>query len=230
MRTDCQGAFGVRCRRADGAGRKAAKCSATPMGPMPGPPPPWGMQKVLCRLRWQTSAPMSPGPAQADLRVHVRAVHVDLAAVRVNDLADVLDAFFEHAVRGGVGDHQARRVRRRAARLWLCRSATSMLPLSSQATATTLKPAIDRAGGIGAVGGGRDEADVAMAFAARFVIGADGEQAGVFALRAGVGLQGDGGKAGDLGEPVLEVVEQRLVALASARPARTDACGRTPAR
>jgi hypothetical protein len=32
-----------------------------PMGPMPGPPPPWGMQKVLCRLRWHTSAPMWPG-------------------------------------------------------------------------------------------------------------------------------------------------------------------------
>ena len=27
----------------------------------PGPPPPCGIQKVLCKLRWQTSAPMSPG-------------------------------------------------------------------------------------------------------------------------------------------------------------------------
>lgn len=31
------------------------------MGPMPGPPPPWGMQNVLWRLRWQTSAPIQPG-------------------------------------------------------------------------------------------------------------------------------------------------------------------------
>ena len=30
----------------------------TPMGPIPGPPPPWGMQKVLCRFKWHTSAPM----------------------------------------------------------------------------------------------------------------------------------------------------------------------------
>lgn len=29
----------------------------TPIGPMPGPPPPWGMQNVLCRLRWDTSEP-----------------------------------------------------------------------------------------------------------------------------------------------------------------------------
>ena len=33
----------------------------TPMGPMPGPPPPCGMQNVLCRFRWHTSAPMRPG-------------------------------------------------------------------------------------------------------------------------------------------------------------------------
>ena len=42
-------------------GRKDARCCLTPMGPMPGPPPPWGMQKVLCRFRWHTSAPMCPG-------------------------------------------------------------------------------------------------------------------------------------------------------------------------
>lgn len=29
----------------------------TPIGPMPGPPPPWGIQNVLCRLRWDTSEP-----------------------------------------------------------------------------------------------------------------------------------------------------------------------------
>ena len=42
-------------------GRNGARCAATQIGPMPGPPPPCGMQKVLCRLRWQTSAPKSPG-------------------------------------------------------------------------------------------------------------------------------------------------------------------------
>ena len=32
-------------------GRYAARCLATAIGPMPGPPPPCGMQNVLCRLR-----------------------------------------------------------------------------------------------------------------------------------------------------------------------------------
>ena len=35
---------------------------------------------------------------QPDLRVHVRAVHVDLPAVLVDDRADLLDVLLEHAV------------------------------------------------------------------------------------------------------------------------------------
>jgi hypothetical protein len=38
-----------------------ARCALRPIGPMPGPPPPCGMAKVLCRFMWLTSAPMSPG-------------------------------------------------------------------------------------------------------------------------------------------------------------------------
>jgi len=39
------------------------------------------------------------------------------------------------------------------------------------------------------------------------MVGADDEEAGVFALGAGVGLQRDGGKAGDLAEPGVEILE-----------------------
>mmetsp|Transcript_20572 Transcript_20572/g.55435 ORF Transcript_20572/g.55435 Transcript_20572/m.55435 type:complete len:246 (+) Transcript_20572:1016-1753(+) len=42
-------------------GRNGARWLLTPIGPTPGPPPPCGMQKVLWRLRWHTSAPKSPG-------------------------------------------------------------------------------------------------------------------------------------------------------------------------
>ena len=45
-----------------------------------------------------------------------------------------------------------------------------------------------RAGGVGAVRAGRDQADVALGLAARAVVGADREQAGELALGAGVGL------------------------------------------
>ena len=44
-------------------GRNGARCALTPIGPMPGPPPPCGMAKVLCRFRCETSLPISPGLA-----------------------------------------------------------------------------------------------------------------------------------------------------------------------
>jgi NAD(P)-dependent dehydrogenase (short-subunit alcohol dehydrogenase family) len=42
-------------------GRKGTSLSFTPIGPMPGPPPPCGIAKVLCKFKWQTSAPIEPG-------------------------------------------------------------------------------------------------------------------------------------------------------------------------
>src|SRR4051812_42030425 len=47
------------------------------------------------------------GTGQADLGIHVGAVHVDLAAVLVNELTDFPDVFFEDAVGAGVGNHEA---------------------------------------------------------------------------------------------------------------------------
>src|SRR5688500_14042328 len=44
-------------------GRNGARCDFTAHGPTPGPPPPCGMQKVLCRLRCDTSEPHLPGLA-----------------------------------------------------------------------------------------------------------------------------------------------------------------------
>ena len=35
--------------------------SDTAIGPDPGPPPPWGWVKDLCRLKCTMSKPMSPG-------------------------------------------------------------------------------------------------------------------------------------------------------------------------
>ena len=43
-----------------GAGRCGASAGVQHTGPAPGPPPPCGVPKVLCRLRWTTSKPRSP--------------------------------------------------------------------------------------------------------------------------------------------------------------------------
>ena len=101
-------------------GRYGARCARTATGPTPGPPPPCGMQKVLCRFRCETSPPNVPGLARPTMRVQVRAVDVDLAARGVHQVADLGDLLLEHAVRRGVGDHQdAERVAR------ACRSSPS---------------------------------------------------------------------------------------------------------
>src|SRR5690606_10946579 len=44
-------------------GRNGARRDLTAHGPTPGPPPPCGMQKVLCRFRCDTSEPHLPGLA-----------------------------------------------------------------------------------------------------------------------------------------------------------------------
>ena len=129
-------------------GRNGARCLATPIGPIPGPPPPCGMQNVLCRLRWQTSAPMSPGPAEPDLRVHVGAVHVDLAAMLVHDLG-----------RSPGSSPRTRRAwrDRSPSAPRACRGAPppspagprrSMLPCASLRTGTTCIPAITALAGL----------------------------------------------------------------------------------
>ena len=65
---------------------------------------------------------------------------------------------------------------------------------------------------VGAVRRLRDEADVALAVATAFVVGTDGEQPGVFALCAGVGLEGDGVVAGGFCQHGFEFVEHFAVA------------------
>src|SRR5213083_1299310 len=88
-------------------GKNFTRCSATPIGPMPGPPPPCGMQKVLCRFKWQTSAPMSPGRQRPTCAFRFAPSMYTWPLV-VDDPADAADLGLEHAVRRRVGDHQRR--------------------------------------------------------------------------------------------------------------------------
>src|SRR5262245_30276448 len=46
--------------------------------------------------------------AKSNLRIEIRAVHVDLTTVLMDDLACLDDLRFEDAVGGGVGHHQGR--------------------------------------------------------------------------------------------------------------------------
>ena len=67
-------------------------------------------------------------------------------------------------------------------------------------------------GGVGAVGGLGNQADVALRFALGFLIAADGKHTAVFALRAGVGLEGNRIKTGDGFQAVFHVGQEFAVA------------------
>ena len=129
---------------------------------------------------------------QADLRVHVRAVHVHLAAMLVDDGADVADRFLVDAVRRGIRHHQRGQIV--AVRLGLRLQVRNVhVALRVGRDHNDFHPGHDRAGRIGAVRGGRDQHHVATRLAAAAVPRANDQQAGQLALRAGVRLQRDRG-------------------------------------
>src|ERR1700757_3559789 len=45
------------------------------------------------------------GPRQADLRVQIGTVEIDLSAIDMNDVADLADVLLEHAMGRGIGNH-----------------------------------------------------------------------------------------------------------------------------
>ena len=151
------------------------------------------------------------GPGQADQGIHVGAVGVDLAAVGVDDLADLHHVLLEHAVGGRIGDQD----RGQVGRMLLGLGADVLhvdIAVGVAAGHDHLHAAHLRAGRVGPMRRFRDQADVAVALATRLVVGTNRQQAGVFALRAGVGLEADRVVAGDVGQHGFERVDQLLVA------------------
>ena len=163
-------------------GKNGPRCAATQMGPTPGPPPPCGMQNVLCRFRWQTSAPMIGGTANAHLGVHVRAVHVNLTAAIMDDPANLLDALLEHAVRRRIGHHQRRQIV--LVRLRLAPRVLQInVALGVARHGTTRRPAMTALAGLVPCAEVGIRQTLALRLAPPMLVpGADHQQSGVFAL------------------------------------------------
>ncbi len=120
---------------------------------------------------------------QPDLRVHVRAVHVDLAAVLVHGRADLANPILEHAVRARIRHHEAREI------------LVVLLGLGAQIVDVNIAAVVARhdhdghAGQartrrVGAVRRLRNQNDVAFEIAASAMIGANDQQACVLSLCA----------------------------------------------
>ena len=152
------------------------------------------------------------GLGDADQRIHVGAVGVDLAAVRVDDLADLDHRFLEHAVRGRVGDHQRGKAVRMLLRLGP-QVGHVHVAVDVALHHHHLHAAHLRGSGVGAVRGLGDQADLAVRLAARAMVCPDGEKPGEFTLRAGIRLQADGVVTRALDQHGLERVHQVAIAL-----------------
>ncbi len=102
--------------------------------------------------------------------------------------------------------------RSRCCRHLASRSARSTLPSASHFVTTTCMPAICALAGLVPCADSGIRQTLRPRVAARRVPGADRQQPGVFALRAGVRLQADAGIAGRLAQPRLELAAQQVVA------------------
>ena len=151
------------------------------------------------------------GRGHAHQGVHVGTVYVDTPAVLVHQLAELLDLRLEHAMCAGVGDHHRGQVGAVLLALGLQVGHVDVAVLVALGH-DHLQADHLGAGRVGAVGTGRDQADVAVALALGAVVGLDDQKTGVFALRSGVGLQADAFVAGGLAQPVAQLLVQQLVA------------------
>ena len=115
-------------------------------------------------------------------------------------------------MRAGIGDHQRREIGGVLVRLG-AQVGHIDVAVAVAADHDHLQAGHRGARRVGAVRAGGDQADVAVPLAARCVVGADRQQAGILALRAGVRLQRDRGKAGDRLKPVGQARDQLGVAL-----------------
>src|SRR3954467_2659722 len=202
-------------------GRNGARCERTPIGPTPRPPPPWGMQNVLCRFRWETSAPKRPGRASPTMALRFAPSRYTCPpASCTRSHSPPIASSNTPWVDGYVTMIAATRPSEEAS--FDRRSSRSTLPSSSHATTTTRMPAItaDAALVPWADDGMRQTSRSASPLTRchpRIGSRPGGpppyrEQAGGLTLRAGVRLQGHRVVAGDRAQPSLEVADQLEVA------------------
>ena len=136
----------------------------------------------------------------ADHGVEVCAVQIHLAASGVHHLANLADAFLKHAVRGGVSDHHCRQITRVFTRLGAEVFEVDVAFLTAFHR-HNLHAGQHRTGRIRPVRAGGNQANVPVRLIAAGMEAPDGQQPGIFALRACIRLERHRGKAGDFRQP-----------------------------
>ncbi len=128
---------------------------------------------------------------QPNLGVEIGAIEINLATESMHDIADRPDLRLEHAVRGGIGDHD----RGEIIGVLLCLGAQIRKIDVSLCVAIhhdDVHPGHVGGGRVGPVRRRWNQADVAVWMSAAAMIGTDGEQTRIFSLGAGIGLHRKG--------------------------------------
>ena len=222
------GPTGPRSAASGSPGRNSARWARTPIGPMPGPPPPWGMQNVLCRFKWLTSAPNAPGRATPTRALRLApSTYTWPPASCTARHRSVMPSSKTPCVDGYVT--MIAPSRSAAAAILVRQVGFVDVAMVVASDDDHVEAGHHGAGGVGAVGARRDQADRALCVATAAVVGTDREQPGELALAPGVRLEAHGVVAGDLGQPTLRGRRSATGIRWSDRLARTDGCRRTPA-
>ena len=136
---------------------------------------------------------------QANLRIHVRTVHVELTTAVVDDVAHFLDVFLEDAVGRGVSNHAGSQI----VLVGFCLGAEVLevdVAVVVAFDGNGCEAALDGARRICPVCRGGEEDDVAVSLSDIFQISADDAQTGVFAGGTGVRLERAAREAGDFAQ------------------------------
>src|SRR5215831_10553324 len=88
------------------AGKKGSQMTGNGDRTHPWSAAPVGNAKRLVQIQMTDIRADVAGPTNPNLRIHIRAIHIDLAAVGMNDLANAPDIGLEYPVGGWVGQHQ----------------------------------------------------------------------------------------------------------------------------
>src|SRR5262245_18097824 len=163
------------------AGKKGSQMTGNCNRTHPWSATPVGNAKRLVQIQMTDIRADVAGPTNPNLRIHIRAIHIDLAAVGMNDLANAPDIGLEYPVRGWVGQHQGRQP------LPMLRSLgfkvlQIYIALCIAGHGHNRHPDHGRAGWIGSMSRDGDEADVAMKFALAPMICPDNHQSRILPL------------------------------------------------
>ena len=137
--------------------------------------------KSLVQIQMANVRAIIAGAAKTDLRVHVCAVHVNLPAVRVHDLANLPDSCFENAVRARISHHERGQIARVFIR-FPPKIGQIDIAIFQGRNRNNAEARHDRAGRIRSMCRLRNQTNVAMPFVVRGVVFADRKKSGVLAL------------------------------------------------